>query len=560
VGFSDSTGRRRHAAPRGSGEQEEVFGVAARMAAVLVPVSVLLATSGALDETLSMVVDDGAQLAAGVFAAWSCAWSWRRARRAGSPRGQQAWRLLLLLGTAGWTCGQLVWSWYQVVAHRDIPSPSLADVGYFALPLFAVPALLTLPTTPPSAPSATGVPRIERNDRRAPLLVTLDALIIVGSLFLLTWSTALGAALHDDAPTTAAFAVAVGYPATDLVMVVIVLLTAAFRRPRNPAALMLLGAGLMALSVSDSFFLYLVSIGAESMPPLYDIGFIAGPVLIGLAALVPEPGQRRTASGRSARTETWFVFLPYLPLGGIGLLVILQQVTDLSLNPVETYGLILLVAVVVVRQLFTLVENLELLRRVRESQDRLHHQAFHDWLTGLPNPALFRNRLEQAVERHRRGEHPLALLFCDLDDFKAVNDTLGHAVGDELLRVVAERLRQCVRAGDTVARLGGDEFAVVMDDDRASPHAVGERVLAALTRPVTLAGRVLLPRASAGLVVVAPSEDAVSADVLLHRADAAMYEAKREGKGRLVVDGDRESEPQPQPLPPAPATTVISTP
>ncbi|HYJ75714.1 MAG TPA: GGDEF domain-containing protein, partial [Kineosporiaceae bacterium] len=241
-------------------------------------------------------------------------------------------------------------------------------------------------------------------------------------------------------------------------------------------------------------------------------------------------------------------------------LVILQQVTDLSLNPVETYGLILLVAVVVVRQLFTLVENLELLRRVRESQDRLHHQAFHDWLTGLPNPALFRNRLEQAVERHRRGEHPLALLFCDLDDFKAVNDTLGHAVGDELLRVVAERLRQCVRAGDTVARLGGDEFAVVMDDDRASPHAVGERVLAALTRPVTLAGRVLLPRASAGLVVVAPSEDAVSADVLLHRADAAMYEAKREGKGRLVVDGDRESEPQPQPLPPAPAPTVISTP
>jgi diguanylate cyclase (GGDEF)-like protein len=560
VDSSDSIGHRRHAAPRTYGDQD-VFGVAARTAAVLVPVSVLLATSGALSDELSQVVDDAAQLAAGAFATWSCAWTWRRARRAGTPRGLVAWRVLLLLGMAGWTLGQLVWSWYQLVAHRDIPSPSLADVGYFALPLFAVPALLALPTRPASVPGITGVPRLERNDRRARLLVTLDALVIVGSLFLLTWSTALGATMRTGGKTPAAFGVAVGYPVTDLVMVVIVLLTALFRRPRNPAALMLLGAGLVALSVSDSFFLYLVSINATEMAPLYDIGFVAGPVLVGLAALVPEPGQRRTQPGRSVRTDTWFVFLPYLPLGGIGLLVILQRLTSLTLDPVEASGLIILVGIVVIRQLLTLMENVELLRRVQESQDRLHHQAFHDWLTGLPNGALFRDRLEQAVERHRRGDHPLALLFCDLDDFKAVNDTLGHAVGDELLRVVAGRLRQCVRSGDTVARLGGDEFAVVMDDDRASPQAVGERALAALAEPITLAGHELLPRASAGLVVVGASQDPVSADHLLHRADAAMYDAKRQGKGRLVVDADADVAPGAVPrLSPPPAPSVISAP
>jgi diguanylate cyclase (GGDEF)-like protein len=532
--FSDIVGHRRHASDR----PEEAFQVAARTAAVLVPVSVLLATSGAVSVDISRVVDDIAQIAAGVFAAWSCAWTWRRARRSGTPGGLLAWRVLLFFGTAGWTCGQLVWSWYQLVGDRDIPSPSLADIGYFALPVFAVPALLALPTTPASTATSTGVPRLERNDRRAGLLVTLDSLVIVGSLFLLTWSTALGAAVHTGAPTAAAFAVAVGYPVTDLVMVVIVLLTAVFRRPRTPGALLLLGAGLVALSVSDSLFLYLVSVGASDIPTAYDIGFVAGPVLLGLAALLPESGERRIAPPvGSRRADTWFVFLPYLPLGGIGLLVILQQVSGLALDPIETYGLILLVGIVVVRQLLTLLENLELLSRVQESQDRLHHQAFHDWLTGLPNAALFRNRLEQAVERHRRGGHPLALLFCDLDDFKGVNDTLGHSVGDDLLRLVAGRLRQSVRTGDTVARLGGDEFAVILDDDPASPQAVGERVLAALTEPVTLAGCELLLRASAGLVVVAPAEDAGSADQLLHRADAAMYQAKHAGKGRLVVDG-----------------------
>ena len=113
--------------------------------------------------------------------------------------------------------------------------------------------------------------------RRARLLLSLDALVVVGSLFVLAWSTSLGAAVHRGAPTSAEFAVAVGYPLTDLIMVVIVLLIAVFRRPRRPQVLLLLGAGLVALSVSDSCFLYLVSLGWPDMPPLFDVGFMTGP-------------------------------------------------------------------------------------------------------------------------------------------------------------------------------------------------------------------------------------------------------------------------------------------
>jgi hypothetical protein len=136
--------------------------------------------------------------------------------------------------------------------------------------------------------------------------------------------------------------------------------------------LLLLGAGLVALSVSDSIFLYLVTTGAAQMPPLFNIGFLAGPVLIGL----------------SARSAVWFTLLPYLPLGVVGLLVIVQQLLGMAVGTTERYGLTLLVLLVVTRQLLTLLENVDLLRRVQEGQDRLHHQAFHDWLTGLPNRAL----------------------------------------------------------------------------------------------------------------------------------------------------------------------------
>jgi len=169
---------------------------------------------------------------------------------------------------------------------------------------------------------------------------------------------------------------------------------------------------------------------------------------------------------------------------------------------------------------------------------QLAHQAFHDALTGLANRALFRDRVEHALVRAataREGHREcLAILFLDLDDFKGVNDTLGHAAGDLLLSVVAERLLKATRGFDTVARLGGDEFAVLLEGmhDASDADRVVERVQAALAAPVTVAGRETRVRASLG---IAHATGVESADELVRNADVAMYEAKAAGKGGHAV-------------------------
>jgi diguanylate cyclase (GGDEF)-like protein/PAS domain S-box-containing protein len=169
-----------------------------------------------------------------------------------------------------------------------------------------------------------------------------------------------------------------------------------------------------------------------------------------------------------------------------------------------------------------------------ELEDQLRHQAFHDNLTGLPNRALFDDRVTQALARLRRHGDQAAVVFIDLDDFKAVNDSLGHAVGDELLRETAGRLEATLRAQDTAARLGGDEFAVLVEElvDEHEAWAVAERIRVALAAPITVGGRSLTPSASIG---VACPDASATADTVLGNADVAMYEAKQRGKGRVVA-------------------------
>jgi len=170
-------------------------------------------------------------------------------------------------------------------------------------------------------------------------------------------------------------------------------------------------------------------------------------------------------------------------------------------------------------------------RKVLEQQ--LQRQALHDPLTGLPNRALLNDRIDRALASARRNREHVALLFLDLDDFKTVNDTLGHSSGDELLLVVAARLVQCLRASDTVARLGGDEFAVLLEGgDEATAVMMAEALRDALARPLRLHGVQLAVSASIGVAVAAPG---TTAGELLRNADVAMYHAKLAGKARFAV-------------------------
>jgi diguanylate cyclase (GGDEF)-like protein len=172
-------------------------------------------------------------------------------------------------------------------------------------------------------------------------------------------------------------------------------------------------------------------------------------------------------------------------------------------------------------------DSMNLRRRATESE----HLALHDPLTALANRVLFRDRLEHALAlRDRDGPH-ISVMFLDVDDFKNVNDRLGHQIGDELLVAMSQRLHHVVRPADTVARLGGDEFAILLEQtpDRTSAALVAERIMAALRVPFVLAGEELHVKASVGIAHRSADEDA---DELLRDADVAMYWAKTAGKGR----------------------------
>jgi diguanylate cyclase (GGDEF)-like protein/PAS domain S-box-containing protein len=171
--------------------------------------------------------------------------------------------------------------------------------------------------------------------------------------------------------------------------------------------------------------------------------------------------------------------------------------------------------------------------------DRLMEMALHDELTGLPNRTLFLDRLRQALEADRRAGTVAAVLFCDIDNFKVVNDSLGHSVGDQLLRDVAERIHELLRPGDTVARFGGDEFVVLATELRSEEEAllVAERIVREVRTPLTVAGLDRVITLSVGLAVA--SSVVAEADTLLAQADAALYRAKALGRDRAeVFDAD----------------------
>ena len=387
------------------------------------------------------------------------------------------------------------------VLARPSLEPTSVPPAALAGPLL-VAALLVLPLLP------RGV--------GARLRLVIDGLATAAALLLLAWLS-LGTPRATGAADLARL---VGATADVVALAVVVAVKG--RTPGGRVAPELLTGGLLALTVADGLSAYLLLRGHDSAAtPLAAVSAL-GWVLIGLAARRPLP-ESAAATGSVAESTPLRLLLPYLPV------LVAPPVAAASMGRTGHLGAfpvldgLLLVVLLVVRQFVALFENARLAAS-------LAHAATHDALTGLANRTLLMRRLDDALAARAWGGPAPAVLLLDLDRFKAVNDSLGHGAGDELLVAVAERLRAAVGPHDHVARLGGDEFAVVVVDARRADK-VARRALRALGAPVLVADRSLVPGASIGVADTALGDGTAAA--LLRDADLAMYAAKAGGGGRV---------------------------
>ena len=353
---------------------------------------------------------------------------------------------------------------------------------------------------------------LEKAPRRR---VMLDGVIVATSLFVVSWVCVLrNLPPGGDATPTAT----VLHITVDVVVMTTAILV--WSRPVGRVSVTVLAAGITIIQIADIAGVYMAGVGGYHNGGVVDLARVAGFGMLAFAALF-SVGERPVETSATNLRPGVRVWLPYLPLMAAGIAGVSFELIHRDHRQLFVAEAIL-VAAVLVRQLFVLVENQRLLAHVAR-------EAFHDNLTGLANRANFLDRLERAMTRRLHTAEPVAVLCLDLDDFKAVNDALGHPAGDELLIRVAGRLTDTLGETWTVARLGGDEFAAVFEGD-VDALAAANRVLDAFGTPIVIDGVPQRVRPSIGLTIAATTSVQTSDDVLLN-ADLAMYAAKRDGGG-----------------------------
>jgi diguanylate cyclase (GGDEF)-like protein/PAS domain S-box-containing protein len=602
---------------------------------VLAGVGLIVTGFGAGGRTVAEYVSVIATLVAALAAAYACLAAVRKA----SGKLRLAWTLLGLSALC-WAVGQLAWSWDDLAqSTAAAPFRSVADAGLLAAVPLAVAGMMMFSQAVRSTAGR--------------LRALVDGAIIALSALMTSWVLVLKA-VYSNPEEHVGRDLSLAHPVGDVILVTVVLYVLLLRR-RSLAELVvpvLVGTALVAMAFSDSAFAYLAAQGRVASGTLAGAGWVVGSVLLVVAS-----GCRYTAPPRVEDSRPTGMILPYVAGAAALVTTSLAQTSAGSSDSFLSWLRLALVVALVLRQVFILLENSSLtkrleqrLRELRVSQqrfealvlhssdvmtvvdpegivlyqsesmqrvfghpaeslvgnpvasvltdasmqpfratlerlraatanvrlldvqvvhangrvcdaevtmtnlldepavggivlntrdvserklleDRLVHEACHDSLTELANRALFRERIDKELRKNDGHPAKLTILFLDLDGFKEVNDSLGHATGDMLLIQVAERLRSCVRPVDTVARLGGDEFAVLIADkssERAGT-AVADRIARALREPFKLRGREIEVGASIG--IAATDQDVDDADHLLRNADLAMYRAKATGAG-----------------------------
>jgi diguanylate cyclase (GGDEF)-like protein len=465
--------------------------------------------------TPTQYLDNLTETAAALAAAAVCALAASRH----NGRLRLAWALLGA-SALSWGLGQSVWDWYQIFQNVLIPFPSLADAGYLGAVPLAIAGVLAFPVASERA--------------GAQVRQILDGLIIVAALLVVSWDTVLGAVFNAGADSSLKMVLSLLYPLSDIAIITMVLLRVGSITRVGRTPLLLVVVGLACAAVADSSFAYLNAVGTYGAGNALDAGWVAGYLLIALAALRAIAHPMRGAPPRRLPSRVGSL-LPYPAVAGALGVSIGERLLTGSSSAFTFWTVLALVGLVLIRQSLVVSDNVSLFRNLTARERDLHHQANHDALTGLPNRAYFREAVVRALQGEL-GDHTLsAVLFIDLDDFKRVNDTMGHGVGDRVLVAVADRIRTSLRPTDVAARLGGDEFAVLVEgaSSQLKLDAVARRILHALREPARIDGAIIPVCGTIGLAVAESAHD--TCDELLRRADVAMYAAKREGKDRVSV-------------------------
>jgi diguanylate cyclase (GGDEF)-like protein len=395
-----------------------------------------------------------------------------------------------------------------LITHHALPFPSAVDVLW----------LLTYPCFVVALYVMTKVQR--REDRRGN---GLDTTILVASGTALMSEFVLEPLVRAGGFPLLAHIVGVAYPAMDVVVFAMLVRFAVAVSWRNPSVRLLL-ISFFALLFADTVYALQLAAGTYHLGGATDGLWMLSYLLVGVAALHPQGRQLThvTSSPGQRLSHGRLAFLCAAVLTGPALAAI--QPKDLIFATVVSATSFLLV----------MGRMTGLNRDLASSSSELELRASSDSLTGLANRAAFHQRLADTLSRPERRDGLQAVLFIDIDEFKDINDTLGHAAGDAMLRIAADRLRGVVRPADLVARLGGDEFGVLLDGvpTHAGVLAVANRAAAALRSPAEIDGHRVDVSASIG---VALRRDASEVDSLMRRADLAMYTAKANGKNRVEI-------------------------
>ncbi len=429
------------------------------------------------------------------------------------------------------------WQWYAICAAMMLffvgsaASGALGTLGNLTAHRSIIPDVITIPGYLVLAAGLLGFTRARTSNDGRSLGVVLDALVVSLAIFACAWVYIIEPVLlHRQTPLDIRL-VLVCYPTASVFLVVVTVRIAFGPDLRRSPSYWFLLTAMCAMLIGDWVYM-LTEIHILHLPSgLLDLPYGLAYVGAGLMALHPsmrsltEHTGRTEHAERSGRTVIVIVAL-FVPA-----LLLLTPYRAPAGDRVVLFGIILALT-------FTAVARMaQALHESERSESRLLAQAMQDSLTGLPNRRSMRAQLTEVLERAEVANTDVAVLYLDLDQFKVINDTLGHTLGDELISRVARRLSESVRAGDLVTRLGGDEFIVVLEQmvDGTRAFEVAERIRGCLRVPFVVDGNELLLSASIGLAFARGRGRSATAEELVRDADLAMYQAKNMGRGAVVV-------------------------